>query len=382
MRKRLMNTARLLMMICAILLVPSNAFAAYTIGTETPFPTPSAKESYTSGDVIFSKTGHPVFVSNAPESIYDHQVNKTLYRDTMNGTFRFWSSHRNMTTGNIQFFLYVKNPSATNSVKLYLIKDGYGDSNAGGDVTKAASTATTCFMSKNTGGTYLATIAPGQGYAYEYSAAGGISSQKAIVHIADFRAVDVTTGSDADVKISDLSTNTGTTNLAAYANTATIASTNYNAKTKDDYRGLLQYSGRTADINLTLTSAAPAKFITQSDDGGYTNEQDILLSRWNVDGNPQDQAPASFNGKIRGAYWCTDYTYRINITNSSGLPNVYTLYGSRTSGAFITYKISTVTNRHVDKGNGIVINDTPTYTLHTIVQPSNNLPLSLDFVAQ
>ncbi|GKS09600.1 hypothetical protein YDYSY3_06000 [Paenibacillus chitinolyticus] len=66
MRKRLINAARLLMMICAILLVPSHAFAAYTIGTETPFPTPSVKESYTSGDVTFSKTGHPVFVSNAP----------------------------------------------------------------------------------------------------------------------------------------------------------------------------------------------------------------------------------------------------------------------------------------------------------------------------
>ncbi|MFS0837097.1 hypothetical protein [Paenibacillus sp. 1P03SA] len=266
---------------------------------------------------------------------------------------------------------------------MYVIKDGYGDSNAGGDVTKAASTATTSFMNKSAGGgTYLATIAPGQGYAYEYSAAAGIANQKAIVYMADFRAADVTTGSDALVQISDISTNTGTTNLAAYADTSTIARTNYNTKTNDDYRGLLQHSGRTANVNLTLTSASPAKTITQSDDGGYMNEQETLMSRWDIDGNPQNQTPVSFNGKIRVAYWCTDYTYHINITNSSGLPNVYTLYGSRTSGAFINYKISTVTNRHVDKGNGIVINDAPAYTLHTMVQPSNNLPLSLDFAAQ
>lgn len=370
-------------MICAVLLLPGNAFAAYSLGTETPFPASSAKEPYTSGNVTFFKTGHPVFVSNAPESIYDHQANKTLYRDTMNGTFRFWSSHRNMASGNLSFFLYIKNPSATDSVNLYLIKDGYGDSNAGGDVTKAASTATTSFMNKSAGsGTYLATIAPGQGYAYEYSAAAGIANQKAIVYMADFRAADATTGSDALVKISDISTNTGTANLAAYADTPTISRTNYNTKTNDDYRGLLQHSGRTADVNLTLTSASPAKTITQSDDGGYMNEQETLMSTWDIDGNPQNQTPVSFNGKIRVAYWCTDYTYNINITNSSGLPNVYTLYGSRTSGAFINYKIGTVTNRHVDKGNGIVINDASAYTLHTMVQPSNNLPLSLDFAAQ
>ncbi|MBH5319702.1 hypothetical protein I6N90_18045 [Paenibacillus sp. GSMTC-2017] len=380
----------------ATLLLPSGSFAASPIGTSLPQPTGATKLVTTAdglNSVSFQQTGTPVFASNAPETIWNgprsadgkvmNQVNKTLYRDNMTGNFRFWSVHSNMTNSSVNFYMHVKNPSATSAVKLYIKRKGYAVSHA----AAAAATATQQFMSQDgvNAGTLLATIPAGGTYVYQY--ASSVAHERTMDFVADFRAVSVATDGDAMVVISNIVTNNGTTNIENIA-IQNVVETNHGYKnSNDDYRGVLQYSGRVVNLKINLTPSNYKKFIKIADGKpeAYLNEQEPLKTRWTVGGTPLT-APTvvAYNGKERGAYWLTDLTYNINITNSSGYSTVSTYYGAAPNlkpAGFINYKIGSLTQYKYESGQAIVINNNLNYTLKTVVQPSLTLPLGLYFVA-
>ncbi|MDQ0917057.1 hypothetical protein [Paenibacillus sp. V4I5] len=374
---------------------PANVFAAEPIGAEVAQPT-GATQLVTTSDglnqVSFQMTGTPVFASNAPETIWDgprsfdgvvmNQVNKTLYRDYMTGNFRFWSVHVNQTGKNVNFYMHVYNTSA-DSVKLYIKRSGYGV----GGAAAASSESTNEFMSQTgSGGTLVTTIPTGGFYTYPYSTT--VAHGQTMSYIADFRVVNVRTGADERVSISDVVTNDGTANINTYATSTNIAKTNYLYKdSADDYRGVLAHSGRTVDVRVNLSSSNK-KFmkIADSEPTAYPGEQERLKSRFDVygvafSGGPKDVV---FNSKYRGAYWVIDYTYNINITKPAGFSVVSTYYGQApgmTHAGFINYKISALTQYHYNNSKVRVINNNTNYTLQTMVQPSLSLPLALYFIA-
>lgn len=376
----------------------------YSIGQVVSHRGIAEREPKSSSNISVEKTGFQVFASNAPETIkYNTQINQTLYKDNVHGKFRVWTSHFNDVSTRLNFYVYIKNPTS-NPVNLYKIRE----SSSAGGITAAPLEATQQFMRKN-GATQKSkpdvVIPAGGSYTINYGSSVG--QQRAAVYIGDFIAMSVINGREsgpADLKVSDIVTNSSSANLDKISNTATIAPTNFGFKQSDDnYRGLLKFSGRTVTFNnFTLTPSSPAKYLGVSDGYGaeFKDEQDELLSRWTVEGNPQNQAPVigRISGKKAGAFWCTDYTYKIDIKNNTGRSNVYTIYGGidrpdlkddpkwaeKVKSGFINYKTDTgaLGYYNYSKLNGMVISNRSKYDLYTMVQPGASLPLGIYFVAK
>lgn len=381
----------------AALILPASLAAAggLSLGDIAPRPDTAVqvKPGADSPDQLtFKQEGTPVFVSNAPEALYEGnrsdgsdivQVNTTLYREQMNGSFRFWSTHTNASKKRVAFYMHVKNPSS-NPVKLYIKRKGYSGGSSADPVTSLKA-ATEQFMKLpvGTGGTLLATIPPKGSYVLPYSKS--IAPYEVMNYIGDFRAVNVKTGQNAAVIISDIVTNNGTSKLGEYAASSRIAVTN-----GDDYRGLLKHSARTVDVKLELTPETPAKYIKISDSEpyAYPGEQERLMTSWNVEGEPLKTPIEVVKGtKQRGSYWFTDLTYKFEIKNSTGLAKVHTLYGgaprSENTG-YIHYKIDKGPLQTYSFGSRQtrVINDGLSYTLSTMIQPFMSVPLGFYFTAE
>lgn len=366
------------------------AAKGYSIGQIASIQGIANREPSSSPKVQFHKHGSPVFASNAPESVrLTSQVNQTLYRDNMNGYFRVWASHYNKTGGNLNFYIYLKNPSSS-PVELYRMKEGIST----GEITASASAATQQFMKLRYGNKQYPDVIIPAGGSYVIKYGTNLPKGNAANYIGDLRAIRTVDGRDADLKVSDIVTNTSSADLDKIANTATIAPTNHGLNDSDDnYRGLLRYSLRVVVISdLTLDSTTPAKWVAISDGPSmsYTDEQEPLLSRWNVDGEPQDQAEViGSTGKRPGAFWCTDYEINVNLVNNTGRPNIYTIYGAADGEkdpkrGYINYQVDfdEVKNAHYGAWEGQVISNRTNFMLYTMVQPGLSLPLGLYFVAQ
>ncbi|USB33848.1 hypothetical protein [Paenibacillus sp. YPG26] len=348
--------------------------------------------------ITFKREGTPVFASNAPETLFEGnrsdgskvvQVNNTLYRDRMKGSFRFWSVHTNATKKRVSFYMHVKNPAA-NPVKLYIKRKGYSSGSSADPVTSLKA-ATTQFLNQSagTGGTYLATIAPGKSYVLPYSTS--IAPYQVMNYIADFRAVNVKTGQSETVIVSDIVTNNGIAKLEDYASSARIAQTNFDFKTGDDYRGLLKYSARKVELKVQLTEGTPAKYIKMSDSEplAYSGEQERLASSWNVQGEPLKSSieVVGKNNKQRGSYWFTDLVYNIQIQTPSDQANIHTLYGAAPrseSTGYVHYRIDNGPVESYSYGNRQtrIISNTSSFTLTTMIQPFLSVPLGLYFVSE
>lgn len=387
----------LLSIALTLFILPSQAFAAYSLEDNIPRPDNAVKAETTAdglNKITFTQQGIPVFASNAPETLWDGnrpdgsgivQVNKTLYRDRLTGNFRFWSVHANATAKPVKFYMVVKN-TASSAVKLYVKRQAYASGS--GDPTIPARDATQAFMRQpmDKGAALLATIAPGKAYVHPYSTE--VKPHQSMDFIADLRAVNAKTGRDETVTVSDVVTNNGPEKVAAYAESAEIAQTNWTDSTTDDYRGLLKTSARKVEVHLQLTDDAPAKFmnIANGEPFAYPNEQEPLMTSWDLNGKPL-KAPEAvvFGQKKRGAYWWMDLTYVIHIQNLTKSPAVYTLYGAapnmKASGV-INYQIDTLAARSFKSGTTFVINDKQDYTLYTMVEPFLSVPLGLYFIAE
>ncbi|GIP23697.1 hypothetical protein [Paenibacillus sp. J22TS3] len=381
----------------AAMLLPASLSAADGLSVGDLAPRPETAVQVQPGDgsldkLTFTQGGTPVFVSNAPEALYEGnrsdgsdvvQVNTTLYRDQMNGSFRFWSAHTNATKKKVAFYMHVKNPSLS-PVKLYIKRKGYSSGTSADPVTSLKA-ATEQFMKlpEGIGGTLLATIPPKGSYTLSYSTS--VAPYQVMNYIGDFRAVNVKTGQSAAVIVSDVVTNNGVSKVNEYAASTRIAVTN-----GDDYRGLLKHSARTVDVKLELTPEAPAKYMKVSDSVpyAYPGEQEPLMTRWSVEGEPL-KAPVEVvkGSKKRGSYWFTDLTYKFEIKNSSGLATVHTLYGgaSRSENTgYVHYKIDEGTLHTYSFGarQTRVISDSTSFTLKTVIQPFMSVPLGLYFTAE
>ncbi|MEF3313480.1 hypothetical protein PV433_31815 [Paenibacillus sp. GYB004] len=374
-------------------LAPITGFA-YSPGEEVPISYPAEILKYDSASVRYSKTGGQVFVSNAPESIYDDgaqradgsiitgQVNSTLYRDTVLGSFRLWASHYNKSSQTLKFWLHVENRSEQD-ISLYKTMQGYSDTS----VTTAASRATVQFMDSVPESALIAMIPAGQSVYFAYSDEDNVRPGNAMIYIAEFRA-EFADRSDAEVRVSNVVTNDQVTDPTPYATTGTIARTNATATTSDDYRGLLAHWGREGTIDVTLTDENPAIGIKVAD-LGYAGEQESLMARWDVHGNPVEQREVRFIipgqlNKLRLAYWYTDYQIGIRITNRSSFPVAHTLYGSNGSNpGFINYQIngSRTVNTHFSRNTAVPIHTENDFELRTMVMPSAYLPFGLYIAA-
>lgn len=350
----------------------------------------NSREHKSSKNVIFNElSGGEVFVSNAPEHISKpSQINATLYRDTVTGDFRFWSHHINKRADNITFYMYVKNPN-TDPVKLYIKRKGYGVNLDNGNPALAGNQAVKQFLDSPIQGQLLATIPAGGSYVYRYSSI----SKSTMSFIGDFRAVNTRTGVNADVKISDIVTNNGDSNLDKYANTPTIAPTNYDDGTADDYRGILPNSTKKGSVTITLDSSTPAKWIALGDAPiqAYKGEQESLYSRWTTEGKPQNKtaviSKTKTGPKEQGGYWGIDYKLDINIINNTKSPKVYTLLGTSRepingAGAYLNYTFNSSgasKSVHVNGDQAIVLSDKNTLHVETNLAPGVNGPLGLYF---
>lgn len=393
--KKLIGTAA----IVTAFMYPNILNAAPSIGAEMDRPAGAVKIA--SADVTMAKTGIPVFVSNAPETLWNgprsydgaemHQVNSTLYRDEMKGNFRFWSVHSNSAKQNLSFYMYVKNGSKT-AVKLYMKGAGYGASLTSKPEPGAAAATNQYLKSQDSKGRYLATIPAGGGYAYKY--ASGVKDGYSMNYIADYRAVNATTGADAAVTVSDIVTDSeaANANVAAYASSAQIAPTNYLYKNSaDDYRGVLRHSGRTAKVNVNLTVAEPRKFVNIADaePAAYPGEQEPLISSWDEHGMKYNKpTEVVFKGKKRGAFWVTDYTIQFLITKPASHSSVLAAYGARygtSNNGYIHYKISPdgpLTQYAYDAGKVRLVDTSGSFTIKTMVQPFLSVPLAFYFAAE
>lgn len=379
-----------------ILLLPTTA-SAISVGQKIPINSFTNRVPSDSTEVSVEKTGKQVFISNAPEAIEKaSQVNQTLYRDTVRGDFRFWSYHINKLGGPISFYMFVKN---TNSypINLYYYSKGDGLSTDPNNPAKAGAQAIDKFLKEPSSKSkkFIVRLKPGESHFFNYANSKG---KYTIAFIGDFRAENATNNQTADsLKISDIVTNDGSKNIIQYANTTTIAPTNVDVeKDKDDcYRGLLEHSGRTVTLNVTLDSNNLEKWIAFGDGESLSlkDEQERLTSRWSRDGLAQDPTEVfTFkNGitKYQGAFWATDYTFNINIINKSNRTKVLTLLGSAKNalrGGTIHYKISPATKYKpsvkFSKGDAVVIDNRKQYTLDTIIPPGVNSPYGLFFRAE
>ncbi|MEC0183162.1 hypothetical protein P4H61_16875 [Paenibacillus peoriae] len=381
-----------------ILLLPATA-SALSVGQKISINSFNNKDrvSSTSTEVTVEKTGNQVFISNAPEAIEKKsQVNQTLYRDSVRGEFRFWSYHINKLGGPISFYMFVKN---TNSypINLYYYSKGDGLSTDPDNPAKAGSQAIDKFLKESSSKSkkFIVRLKPGESHFFNYANSKG---KYTIAFIGDFRAENATNNQTADfLKISDIVTNDGSKNINQYANTTTIAPTNVDVEAgKDDcYRGLLEHSGRTVTVTLTLDSNNLEKWIAFGDGESLSlkDEQERLKSRWSREGRAQDASEVFTvkNGitKYQGAFWATDYTFSIDIVNKSERSKVLTLLGSAKDahrGGTIHYKISPATKYKpsvkFDKGQAVVIDNRKKYTLDTIIPPGINSPYGLFFMAE
>ncbi|TNJ67552.1 hypothetical protein FE784_04000 [Paenibacillus hemerocallicola] len=377
----------------ALALTPVAAFA-YTPGQEVPIPFPKRYLPFDTPYVNFTPTGGQVLVSNAPETINENgakradgseitgQYNAALYRDTVTGPFRFWASHYNKTTHKLKFWLHVKNVSGE-PIRFYKTMEAYDDAN----VTAAASNVTKRFMNAEPNPALLATIPADGSYYFAISDADHVSIGESMVYLAEFNAVAEDDGASANVLMSHVVTTDSVNDPTPYAATATIARTNATADRSDDYRGLLAHWGRAGAVNLTLTDANPFTGLRISD-LGYSGEQEKLMTRWDVLGNPVEQREVRFItptvNKLRLAYWYTDYNVDVNITNETRYPIVHTLYGSNGSNpGFVNYQVNgaPALNYHFSTNTVVPVASTGTYRLRTMVMPSASLPLGLFFAA-
>ncbi|MNX40675.1 hypothetical protein D3C86_710630 [compost metagenome] len=401
---KLFHKTLLLSAVIAAMILPSSTLSAagdVSLGDAAARPETAVQILQAAGSsdqITFKQEGTPVFASNAPETLFEGnrsdgskvvQVNNTLYRDRMKGSFRFWSVHTNATKKRVSFYMHVKNPAA-NPVKLYIKRKGYSSGSSADPVT-SLKTATEQFLNQSAGtsGTYLATIAPGKSYVLPYST--GVAPYQVMNYIGDFRAVNVKTGQSETVIVSDIVTNNGTAKLADYAVSPRIAPTNFDFKTGDDYRGLLKYSARKVSLKVQLTEDSPAKYIKVSDSEpfAYSGEQERLTTNWNVQGEPL-KSPAEVvgkNNKQRGSYWFTDLIYNIQIHNSSDLANVHTLYGAAPrseSTGYVHYRIDNGPVESYSFGNKQtrIISNTSSFSLTTMIQPFLSVPLGLYFISE
>ncbi|MBP2001718.1 hypothetical protein J2Z69_002763 [Paenibacillus shirakamiensis] len=391
--------SRIMLTTIMFMLATGQTSAAASVGQviSRPDTAVTLSQADNSQDTItFKKGGTSVFVSNAPETLWDgnrtdgskvSQVNATLYRDKLTGSFRFWSVHTNATKKKLNFYMNVQNPSSQ-PVKLYMKKQGYSYGTSA-DPASSAVGSVQQFLGKPSTGSYIATIPPGGSYFICYAYA--VAPYQALNYIGDFRAVNVKTGQNEAVNVSDIATNNGTVNLKTYAASPRIAPTNYDFKTGDDYRGLLPSSARTVEVNVELTPDNPAKSIKISDSEpfAYTGEQERLMTRWTTAGIPLAKAVevVGNNKKQRGAYWYTDLSYAIHIENNTGLNTVRTLYGSAPRSeatGFIHYKLdqSPLQTFAFGRAQTRFITSQPTFTLNTMIQPFLSVPLGLYFVAE
>jgi hypothetical protein len=379
------------------LVLPSQVFADYSLGKSTVRPATAVKAVSTADQlnkITFIPQGTPVFASNAPETLWNgnrpdgsgiEQVNKTLYRDRLTGSFRFWSVHINATAKPLTFYMVVKN-TASSTVKLYVRRQAFA-SGSNTDPAAAAKNATQSFMSQSltASGIYIASIAPGATYVYPYSKA--IAPHQSMDFIGDFRAVNVKTGRDETVTVSDVVTNNGSAKAAAYAAAPIIAQTNWNSQSADDYRGVLKTSARKIDVDLQLTSSVPTKYmdIANGEPFAYPKEQEPLMTVWDHNGKPLKAAEVVAAGtKIRGSYWFMDLTYVIHIQNLTKKPTVYTLYGAAPgmkSYGIVNYRIDSLAAHSFAPGQIFAITDKSDYTIYTMVQPFLSVPLGLYFTA-
>lgn len=347
-------------------------------------------EPFTSPHIEFTPVGGQVFVSNAPESIWDDgatradgslitgQLNATLYRDHVTGAFRFWASHHNRTSGSIAFWVVAKNNN-DHPIRFYRSMEGYSN----GSVTGAAGDATTQFMRAQPEQLPLATIQPGETFFFRYSA--DVMPNQASVYIAEFRAA-TPDGNDATVEISHVVTRSDITDPTPFAATPTIARTNATLDRSDDYRGLLQAWGRTGRITLTLDNVSRVKGLKLGD-LGYPGEQEPLISSYNTMGQPTQPRQVRFVtatlNRLRLAYWYTDYQIEVQIDNRSSYPVIHTLFGSNGSNpGFVSYQIDgqNVTHCHFSTNHVVPISQADAYTLRTMVMPSSLLPFAIYFV--
>jgi hypothetical protein len=379
--------------VLALALTPAAALA-YTPGQEIPINFPKRYLPYNTPYVNFTPAGGQVLVSNAPETINENgakrpdgseitgQYNATLYRDTVTGPFRFWASHYNKTTHMLKFWLHVANVSGE-PIRFYKTIEAYDDAN----VTAAASNVTKRFMNASPTQALLATIPAGGSYYFAISDADHVRVGESMVYFAEFNAIAEDDGANASVLMSHVVTTDSVTDPTPYATTATIARTNATADRSDDYRGLLAHWGRVGAINLTLTDASPFTGIKLAD-LGYAGEQEKLMTRWDVLGNPVEQREVRFItptvNKLRLAYWYTDYNVEVNITNETRYPVVHTLYGSNGSNpGFVNYQVNgaPALNYHFSTNTVVPVAATGAYHLRTMAMPSASLPLGLFFAA-
>lgn len=351
---------------------------------------PATFEWIRSRNIEFTPVGGQVFVSNAPESIWDDgatradgsvitgQVNATLYRDRVTGSFRLWASHHNRTSGPIVFWVYVKNDNDYR-IRLYRHLEGYGV----GSVTGAAGDATVAFMNAKPDPTLLATVEPGAAHFYRYSPQ--VMPDQASVYITELRAEGMD-GSDATVEVSHVVTRAEVADPTPYATTDTIARTNATRDRSDDYRGLLKHWGRVGRITFRLDDVSRVRAFKLAD-LGYEGEQEPLMSRWNTMGEPVESHVVRFVSptvdRIRLAYWYTDYELHVELQNDSPYPLVHTLYGSNGSNpGFVSYQLNggNVTHCHFSANHAVPVTTLDTYRLRTMVMPSATLPFAMYFV--
>ncbi|MEF3313479.1 hypothetical protein PV433_31810 [Paenibacillus sp. GYB004] len=363
------------------------------IGEEVTIPSPIGSLDYDSDQILYQMAGGQVLVSNAPESIYDDgarradgtcitgQINSTLYRDEVEGSFRFWAFHHNKSSQKLKFWIHICNIT-DHTVSLFKTMDGYGD----GSATSAACTATTRFMNAVPERQLLAVIPPRDSFYFAYTGRG-IEPLCSVVYVAEFRVVSLLSGEVAKVLVSHVVTRSEVEDPTPYAIAGRIARTNATATTSDDYRGILQHWGRKGEIRITLTEDCPVQCVKLAGIG-YAGEQENLLSRWDVLGNPRERGEVRFIipgklNKLRQAYWYTEYTIDIHIANNTRQSIVQTLYGSiGVNPGFVHYQLNhgKTQSYHYNLKTAVRISADRDFRLRTMVMPSSWLPLGLFFL--
>ncbi|GIP31546.1 hypothetical protein [Paenibacillus sp. J2TS4] len=388
---------RLLFLLTAFVMlfnVPMLA-SAYFVGEEVPITYQKRFLPFDTPYVNYIAEGGQVFVSNAPESIYSDgaeradgsliagQVNATLYRDTVGGSFRFWGSHYNRSSTALKFWIHITN-TENEPVRLYRSLEGF----AVGEVTAAASKATLEFMNSESQPTLLHTIPAGSSYYFEYTADQPVDLSSAVVYFAEFRAEKENGGEEASILLSHVVTDDSVTDPTSYAETPTIARTNATATRSDDYRGLLEHWGRKGTIELELDDQALSAGVKIAD-LGYSGEQEKLMTRWNTMGEPIEQSEVRFVvppniDKIRLAYWYTDYVLDVRLVNNTSYSKIHTMHGSAGfNPGFINYQLndSTAYNFHFSRETAVPVTTDMNYRLRLMVMPSAYLPFGIYFVA-
>ncbi len=345
---------------------------------------------FSSDDILYKLVGGAVFVSNAPETINEEgtvlsdgsvvtsQYNNTLYRDYMEGTFRFWASHYNQTNQQLKFWFVAKNVTSE-KIEIFRTLAAY----AQGAITSAASLATVEFMQSSCKNEFLGSLMPGETLYFQYSDL--VPEGLAMVYIGEFMAKNLA-GEDAKIEVSNVVTTDDILDPTEFIKANQIARTNATKTQSDDYRGTLKHWGREGIISLRLSNFFTSWGVSIGD-RGYIGEQENLISRWNIYGEPIEPSQVRFTiatiAKIRQAYWFIDYEIDITIVNKSSFEDFQCFYGSAGyNPGFVNYQINSnpVINKHFAKEEAVLISLEKNFRLRTMVMPSASLPLVLYFV--